>query len=140
MPANHHPEADYFEGDYEYTEGVELCGFEFGPDRGFPGAAPALPTDGTVEARRGNPTQADLIFYSSVGIGINPNDVIWTIFSETLGPDTYKPKPGDILTVWRGDPLAEVERWIIKNCKTGVYGDQYICLCAESPANEDTVR
>lgn len=306
MPANYHSEAQYFEGDYAYTEGVEQCGFEFGPDREFYGdVTPTLPADGDVRARRGNPQQADVIFYAAVGMGLNPTDVIWTIFAETLVepnilstdvigawetvfttlsestdyqgnaatlvlnvnaqlfallgtpawvasfgkwytltfeakaagwdfiqlwdgagfanfnvnmslidgsiagsytgtasseslgdgwyrfkisvqatvdgtaklylqminsmasarfssiagadgqsgfilanpllqqaqvPGAYKPKPGDILTVWRGDPLAEQERWIIRNAKTSIYGDQWVCLCSESPANEDTVR
>ena len=144
MPANHHPEGTYFEGDYLYTEGIEDASFEFGADRVFPSATPTLPAAGSVKVRRGTPSQADILFFSAAGVGLQPNDVIFTIWAETLGNDRWKPKSGDILEIVRAgtapDPLTILERWIIRTCRTAVYGTQYVCLCSESPLNQDTVR
>lgn len=138
MPANHHREQDPFAGDWQYTEGVEDAGYEFGPDREFAGTSPIEPGS-CIKVRRGSPSRPQAIFaIETANIQPLATDTVFTIWAETLGSDTWRPKGGDILIVKRRP--SDTERWIIKTCQTAVYGTQYVCYCQESPLNQDTVR
>jgi len=143
-------EKDLLEDDYLYMEGVEGLTFYFGADREFDtflGIPPDLPPLGAVKGRRGNPTVQQVQEYGADGIAVNPTDMIWTIFANTLGPYApggelifawYKPKPGDQIAVQRS--RTDIEEWIIRDVKTAVYDSQYICLCSELETSYQGVR
>jgi hypothetical protein len=133
-----YPEASNFAGDWEYTEGVEDLGYSWAEDRKFNDAAPAAAPLTGIKGRRGNPSEKQLIYSGAVGIGVQSDDQIWTIWADTF-PAGYKPRHGDIILVNEMDdgvivdPLNVIERWLVQWVKVTMYGSQYLCYCASSP-------
>lgn len=137
-----HNYAGYFDNDWQYAEGVEDLGIEWGDDRVFRATAPTAPAYG-IKGRRGNPTDKQLMFQNGQGLPVKTTDQVWTIWRSTFVPNEV-PKQGDILIVVT-DPnctgtWTPVERWMVQWAKETLYGAQYLIYCAESPLNQDVVH
>lgn len=142
-----HPEQQYFDGDWAYAEGVEDVGIEWSLDREF-AADPAPVAKGSgIKARRGNPTNKQMLYTNAIGIGVQATDQVWTIWESTFrdsGQPKVMPMQGDIILVVELDsngapvsPVNILERWLVQWSKVTLYGAQYLCYCSESPLNED---
>lgn len=114
-----------FEDDWQWIDGVEDAGFEFGPDREFDGATPTAPGGG-VKVLRCNPSHDEKIVAAATSVGYDVDDMVFVVWAETLndGTDPIQPLPADILRV-------EVD-WIIKSVKRTVDYSQWRCLCRRS--------
>ena len=107
-----------------YVDGVEDCGFEFGPQRGFAGTPPVAPTSG-VKIRRANPSKNDLITATAMGVRIETTDMTVTVWSETLNDGTtiFAPERADYFT------LGDEGRLRILSLTRTIDGAQWRCLC-----------
>lgn len=144
------PEKAYFDSDWQYTEGVENLGVQWGADRVFAlDPAPTAKTDG-IRGRRGNPDVKDYAFANGIGLAVQPTDQIWTLWQSTFMADgeasAVPPATGDILRVLEVDangdavtPLNVLESWVVRSVKRTLCGAQYRCYCQESPFNQDVL-
>lgn len=103
--------ADY-SGDHAHADGVETVTFT--PQNPVGSAVT------TVKALRANLSRPELAFVGG-GLGIEPEWIVWILFSATLGGNT--PKGGDIIT----DASADV--WTILNLTKRPDETQWRAVC-----------
>ena len=114
-----------YSDDWNYVDGVEDAGYEFCPQRVFRTSTPTAPGSG-VKVRRGNPSKADLIGVTAMGIKIETTDMTFTVWAETLVDNGTTTR----VEAERGDYLVPADgRWRILNLTKTVDGAQFRCYC-----------
>lgn len=114
-----------YSGDWLWVDGVEDAGYEIGPQRTFRDTTPDAPSSG-VKIRRSNPSKADLIVATSMGVKIETTDMTFTVWAETLAD----PGTSTRIEAERGDFLVPTDgRWRILNLTKTVDGAQFRCYC-----------
>lgn len=112
-----------YSGDWVHIDGVEDAGYEIGPQRVFRTSTPTAPSSG-VKVRRGNPTKADMITATAMGVRLESTDMALTLWSETLadGSVLIEPARGDFFVLSDG-------RARILNLTRMIDGAQWRCFC-----------
>lgn len=114
-----------YSDDWRLVDGVENAGFRFGPQRQHRSSTPLAPSSG-MRVRRCNPTKADILAATALGISVESTDMVFTIWSETLADGATR------ITPERGDFVVVENDWRIVNLKRTIDYAQWRCLCRET--------
>ena len=116
-----------YNDDWKHVDGVQLGGYEFGPDRQFTVAEGTLVAPETgVAMLKTNPDHKEVVVAAST-YGYEVTDMAFNVWASTLchGLKRIRVKPGDWLVLCNG------ERWRITSARKICDGAQWRCMCRE---------